>query len=71
MKKNVYNKIFNPFFRFFKNESASGIILLIFAIAAIIIANSSFATTYDNILSTHITIGYKDFFSINVSSSLD
>ncbi|MCE5222484.1 MAG: Na+/H+ antiporter NhaA [Clostridium sp.] len=61
MKKNVYNKILNPFLRFFKNESASGIILLIFAIAAIIIVNSSFSTTYDNILSTHITIGYKDF----------
>ena len=28
---------------------------------AIIIANSSFAATYNNILSTHITIGYKDF----------
>jgi len=61
MKKNVYNKIFNPFLRFLKNESASGIILLIFAIAAIIIANSSFSTAYDNILSAHITIGYKDF----------
>ena len=34
---------------------------MIFAITAIIIANSSFATAYDNILNTHITIGYKDF----------
>lgn len=61
MKNNVYNKILNPFLRFFKNESASGIILLIFAIAAIITANSSLSGIYNNILSTHITIGYKDF----------
>ena len=61
MKNKIYNKIFNPFSIFFKNESASGLILLIFAIIAIIIANSSFATTYDNILSTYITIGYKEF----------
>ncbi|AWK51955.1 Na+/H+ antiporter NhaA [Clostridium beijerinckii] len=61
MKKNVYNKTFNQFLSFFKNESASGIILLIFAIAAIIIANSNFATTYNNILHTYITIGYKNF----------
>ena len=61
MKNNVYNKTFNPFVRFFKNESASGIILLIFAIAAIIIANSSLSATYNNILHTHLTIGYKDF----------
>ena len=61
MKKNVYNKTFNQFLSFFKNESASGIILLIFAITAIIIANSSFAATYNNILHTYITIGYKNF----------
>lgn len=61
MKKNVYNKIYNPFLRFFKNESASGIILLIFAIATIIITNSSLSATYNNILHTHLNIGYKDF----------
>ena len=61
MKNKIYNKVFNPFLHFFKNESASGLILLSFAIIAIIIANSSFATTYNNILHTYITIGYKEF----------
>lgn len=61
MKNKFYNKIFNPFLCFFKNESASGLILLICAIVAMIIANSSFATNYDHILHTYVTIGYKEF----------
>ncbi|SFC99475.1 Na+/H+ antiporter NhaA [Clostridium uliginosum] len=60
MKNKVHNKIFNPFLYFFKNEYASGVVLLICAIIAIIIANSSLATTYENILHTNITIGYKE-----------
>lgn len=59
MKNKIRNKVFIPFLYFFKSESASGIILLICAIIAIIMANSSFATTYDHILHTYITIGYK------------
>lgn len=54
-------KIINLFFYFFKNESSSGLILLFFAISAIIIANSNFAGTYNDILHNYITIGYGDF----------
>lgn len=61
MKNKICNKVFNPFLHFFKSESASGLILMGFAILAIIIANSGFATTYNNILHTYITIGYKEF----------
>jgi len=61
MKNKINNKIFNPFVHFFKNESASGLILLICAIIAIIVANSSFSAIYNNILHTYITIGYKEF----------
>ena len=61
MKNKIYNKFFNPFLYFFKSESASGLILLICAIMAMVIANSSFVTTYNNILHTYITIGYKEF----------
>ncbi|AWK52147.1 Na+/H+ antiporter NhaA [Clostridium beijerinckii] len=61
MKNKINNKVFNPFLNFFKSESASGLILLSFAIIAIIIANSSFVTTYNNILHTYVTIGYKEF----------
>jgi len=60
MKNKIYNKISNPFLYFFKSESASGLILLSFAIIAIMIANSSFATTYNHILHTYITIGYRE-----------
>ncbi|AGY75178.1 Na+/H+ antiporter NhaA [Clostridium autoethanogenum] len=61
MKNKVYNKILNPFLYFFKSESISGLILISFAIIGIIIANSSYTTTYNNILHTYITIGYKQF----------
>jgi len=61
MKNKIYNKVFNPFLYFFKSESASGVILLICAIMAMVIANSSFTVTYNNILHTYITIGYKEF----------
>lgn len=61
MKNKNHNKTFNPFLDFFKSESASGLILLGFAIIAILIANSDFVTTYNNILHTYITIGYKEF----------
>ncbi|BCZ46744.1 Na(+)/H(+) antiporter NhaA [Clostridium gelidum] len=59
MKNKIHRKIFNPFAYFFKSESASGLILMGFAIIAMIIANSSFNPTYNNILHTYITIGYK------------
>ncbi len=54
------NKILSPFLYFFKSQSASGVILLICAIIAMILANSSFATTYEHILHANIIIGYKD-----------
>ncbi|MFT8340155.1 MAG: Na+/H+ antiporter NhaA [Clostridium beijerinckii] len=54
------NKILNPFIYFFKNESSSGIILLISALLAMIIANSKFASVYENTLHTYITIGYMN-----------
>jgi len=66
MKTKVSNKIITPIIYFFKSESASGLILLICAIIAIIIENSSFAVTYEHILHTYLTIGYKEF-SISMS----
>lgn len=61
MLHKIYRKILNPFKYFFKNEASSGIILLAFAVIAVIIANSSFAGAYENILHAYITIGYKEF----------
>ncbi|AKA70397.1 Na+/H+ antiporter NhaA [Clostridium scatologenes] len=66
MKNKFYNKVVNPLIYFFKNESSSGLILLICAIIAIIIANSSLVETYEHILHTYITIGYREI-SISMS----
>lgn len=61
MLHKIYRKILSPFRYFFENEASSGIILLAFAVIAIIIANSSLVGTYENVLHTYITIGYKEF----------
>jgi len=49
-----------PFKWFFKLEAASGLMLLISAVVALILSNSTFSNDYFNILSTHISIGIKD-----------
>lgn len=61
MKDKIKNKVLSPFLYFFKNESASGIILLVCTILAIVVANSKFSSVYENILHTDITIGYGEF----------
>ena len=61
MKSKRFNKVMEPVICFFKNESASGIILLICAVIALVVANSSIASSYDRLLQSYITIGYKDF----------
>jgi len=66
MKNKIKTKVLSPFLYFFKSESSSGIILLICAIAAIIIANSSLAGVYEHILHANVTIGYGDF-SVSMS----
>ena len=57
----MINYISTPFRWFFKLEAASGLILLIAAIIALIISNSDFGEDYFNLLSTHILIGTKNF----------
>lgn len=59
MRNRSFNKTVDLFLDFFKSESISGLILLICAAIAMILANSSFASTYEHILHTYITIGYK------------
>jgi NhaA family Na+:H+ antiporter len=66
MKNIVKMKITNPFLYFFKNESASGLVLMTCAIIAMIIANSNLVETYNNILHKYINIGYREF-SISMS----
>ena len=57
----MINYLRTPFRWFFKLESASGLVLLIAAIIALIISNSNLSIYYFNILNTHILIGIKSF----------
>ena len=50
-----------PFKWFFKLEAASGLLLLIAAVIALIISNSYLSDFYFNILNTHFPIGFQNF----------
>jgi len=57
----MINYLTAPFRWFFKIEAASGLMLLIAAIIALILSNTDFSNHYFNILSTHILIGTQNF----------
>ena len=57
----MINYITAPFKWFFRLEAASGLILLIAAVIALIISNSDFGEDYFNLLNTHILIGAENF----------
>ena len=50
-----------PFRWFFKLEAASGLILLLAAIVALILSNTNFSDLYFKILNTHLLIGTESF----------
>jgi len=53
--------ISSPFKWFFKLEAASGLILLISAIIALVVSNSSYDSIYFNTLNKYIFVGIKNF----------
>jgi len=57
----MINYITAPFRWFFKLEAASGLILLIAAVIALIWSNSNIGDLYFNILNAHFAIGFKKF----------
>ncbi len=57
----MINYITAPFKWFFKLESASGLLLLIAAVIALILSNSNLSENYFGILKTHILIGTQNF----------
>ena len=57
----MINYISTPFKWFFKLEAASGLVLLIFAIIALIISNSNISNFYFDALNTHILLGTENF----------
>ena len=57
----MINYITAPFKWFFKLEAASGLILLLAAIVALLLSNTNFSDHYFKILNTHLLIGTKNF----------
>ena len=57
----MINYITAPFKWFFKLEAASGLILLLAAIIALILSNTNLSSYYFSILNTHILVGTKNF----------
>jgi len=57
----MINYITAPFKWFFKLEAASGLILLIAAVIALLLSNSNIGYLYFDILNTHFSIGIKNF----------
>ena len=62
----MINFITAPFRWFFKLESASGLVLLIAAVIALILSNSNLSGYYFGLLETHILIGTQNF-GLNLS----
>ena len=57
----MINYITTPFRWFFKLEAASGLLLLIAAIIALVLSNSYLSEYYFNILNTHLLLGTKNY----------
>ena len=57
----MINYITAPFRWFFKLEAASGLVLLIAAVIALVLSNTNLSNYYFDILNTHILIGTKNF----------
>ncbi len=57
----MINYLSSPFKWFFKLEAASGLVLLIAALVALIVSNSSYSGTYFHILEQYLFIGINDF----------
>ena len=57
----MINYITTPFKWFFKLEAASGLLLLIAAVIALILSNTNLSNYYFDILNAHILIGTKNF----------
>ena len=57
----MINFITAPFRWFFKLESASGLVLLVGAVVALILSNSNLSGYYFSVLKTHILIGTQNF----------
>jgi NhaA family Na+:H+ antiporter len=61
LPKAPIQRLTRPFARFLEIESASGLILLVCAVVAMVAANSALADPYHHFFETHVRIGIADF----------
>ncbi|MEQ9219355.1 MAG: Na+/H+ antiporter NhaA [Cyclobacteriaceae bacterium] len=66
-KKRPVDYLLNPVYRFFENEMATGIILLVMVVIAMIWANSPWSASYHHLWESHFMIGTSE---INMDKSL-
>ena len=60
-------RIIKPFEDFFRHESSSGVILIVFSLIAIFLANSPYAVDYERFIHYKLTIGFSN---LSLSKSL-
>ncbi len=57
----VFARVLTPFEEFIHQETASGALLMIAAVLALIMANSGLYHAYQHVLHTHVVVGYGDW----------
>ncbi len=61
LPKELVDRLTNPFVRFLHIESASGSILLLFAIAALVLSNSPWAASFEHAWETRVGLQFGSF----------
>lgn len=61
IKKTRIEQIALPFQEYFKAESFSGILLIVFMVIALVWANSPWSASYESLWQTHISVGVGSF----------
>lgn len=57
----AFDRVFSPIEEFIHRQTTSGILLMLCAIAALIIANSQYQAGYVQLLSNYLTVGFEGF----------
>lgn len=61
MKKEPVDRLMKPIRRLFKSETATGVLLIIMVVIAMVWANSPWSHSYHSLWESHLIIGLEDF----------